>query len=175
LIAHRIRILRHNNWNRRSCFLSGTRCLEATRNDYVYLQTNKFRRKLRNALILLLGKSVLGGDILSLDPPKLLHLLPERLPKNRTAGSSAIIQETYAEDFPRLLRLGHRPAHRERQDDYKKPHPFSILDPSTRLRTGFGFSIIGLRGEESPTKYALHLFGSLNRKSAQPEADQSFG
>ena len=37
----------------------------------------------------LLGKSVLDGDILSLDPAKLAQLLPERLHEDRATGSSA--------------------------------------------------------------------------------------
>ena len=56
--------------------------------------------------MLLLGKSVLDGDILSLNPSKFAQLLPERLQEDRATGSSAIIQETYAEDFPCLLRVG---------------------------------------------------------------------
>ena len=39
--------------------------------------------------MLLLGKSVLDGDILSLDPSKLAQLLPERLQEDRDTGSSA--------------------------------------------------------------------------------------
>ena len=50
--------------------------------------------------MLLLGKPVLDGDILSLDPAKLPQLLPERLHENRATRSSACIQETDAEDFP---------------------------------------------------------------------------
>ena len=69
------------------------------------LRRTKLRRKLRQALTLLLGKSVLDGDILSLDPSKLAQLLPERLHENRATGSSACIQETYAEDFSCLLRV----------------------------------------------------------------------
>jgi hypothetical protein len=53
----------------------------------------------------LLGKPVLDGDIFSLDPAKLSHLLPERVHEDRATGSSAIIQETYAEDFSCLLRV----------------------------------------------------------------------
>jgi hypothetical protein len=48
----------------------------------------------------LLGKPVLESDIFFLDPSKLARLLPERLRKDRATGSSALIQETYAEDFP---------------------------------------------------------------------------
>ena len=57
--------------------------------------------------MLLLGKSVLDGDILSLNPSKLAQLLPERVHEDRATGSSAWIQETDAEDFSRLLRLGY--------------------------------------------------------------------
>ena len=56
--------------------------------------------------MLLLGKPVLDGDILSLNPSKLAQLLPERLQEDRATRSSACIQETYAEDFPCLLRVG---------------------------------------------------------------------
>ena len=56
--------------------------------------------------MLLLCKPVLDGDILSLNPSKLAQLLPERVHEDRAAGSSAWIQETDAEDFPCLLRLG---------------------------------------------------------------------
>ena len=73
--------------------------------DQINLKTNQVRRKLRQALRLLLGKPVLDGDILSLDPAKLAHLLPERLHEDRATRSSAIIQETYAEDFSCLLRV----------------------------------------------------------------------
>ena len=74
--------------------------------DQINLKTNQVRRKLRQALILLLGKPVLDGDIFSLNPSKLAQLLPERLHEDRATGSSACIQETYAEDFPCLLRVG---------------------------------------------------------------------
>jgi hypothetical protein len=83
----------------------------------------------------LLGKPVLDGDILSLNPAKLAQVLPERLQEDRATGSSATLQVTYAEDFPCLLRRGHSPSHHEHEGDYRKPQPFSILD--------FRFSIIG--------------------------------
>ena len=73
--------------------------------DQINLKTNQVRRKLRQALRLLLGKPVLDGDIFSLNPSKLAQLLPERLHEDRATRSSAWIQETYAEDFPCLLRL----------------------------------------------------------------------
>ena len=53
----------------------------------------------------MLSKPVLDGDILSLDPSKLAQLLPERFQEYRATRSSAWIQVTYAEDFPRLLRV----------------------------------------------------------------------
>ena len=74
--------------------------------NQINLKTNQVRRKLRQALSLLLCKPVLDGDILSLDPSKLAQLLPERLHEDRATRSSAFIQETYAEDFPCLLRVG---------------------------------------------------------------------
>jgi hypothetical protein len=54
----------------------------------------------------LLGKPVLDGEILSLNPSKLAQLLPERLQEDRATRSSAIIEVPYAEDFSCLLRLG---------------------------------------------------------------------
>ena len=63
---------------------------------------------------LLLGKPVLDGDIFSLNPSKLAQLLPERVHEDRATGSSACIQETDAEDFSCLLRVGKRNAkHKE--------------------------------------------------------------
>ncbi len=58
--------------------------------------------------MLSLGESVLDGEILSLDPAKLAQLVQERLHEARHTSSSASIQETDAEDFPCLLRLGER-------------------------------------------------------------------
>jgi hypothetical protein len=115
----------------------------------------------------LLGKPILDDDILSLNPSKLAQLLPKGLQADRATGSSAIIQEPYAGNFPWLLRVCPRPAHGKRDDDCKKLRPFSILDPSIRLRTGFGFSIVGKRGTEPNSKFPLHLFFSLieNRQS----------
>ena len=63
--------------------------------------------------MLLLGKPVLDGDILSLNPSKLAQLLPERVHEDRATRSSAIIQETYAEDFSCLLRLGGKAKRKE--------------------------------------------------------------
>ena len=54
--------------------------------------------------MLLLCKSVLDGDILSLDPSKLAEFLSQRFPKDGTTRSSARIQDSHAEDFSRLLR-----------------------------------------------------------------------
>ena len=55
--------------------------------------------------------------------------LPERLHKDRATGSSAWVQETYAENFSCLLRVGHSPAEGECTSEGDK-HP-----------TNFGFSI----------------------------------
>jgi hypothetical protein len=96
----------------------------------------------------LLGKSILNGDILSLNPPKLAQLLAERLQKSCHTRSSASIQKTYAEDFSRLLRACPRPDQREREHYCKKPRPFSIFD--------FGFWIIGQRIRESHPRSFNH-------------------
>ena len=124
--------------------------------------------------MLLLGKPVLDGDIFSLNPSKLAQLLPERLQEDRATRSSTWIQETYAEDFPCLLRLCPHPAHRECDDDCKNPRPFSILDPSVRLRvcpefiegTGFRFPIVGNRIRPSHPNLLFILFSLIeNRQS----------
>jgi hypothetical protein len=62
----------------------------------------------------LLGKAKLESEVLSLNPTKLAQLLPERVDKDRATGSGAIIQETYAEDSPRLLRRGDTPRNHHR-------------------------------------------------------------
>jgi hypothetical protein len=67
---------------------------------------DQVHRKLRQALRFSLRESVLDGDILSLTPTKLAHLLPERLQEDRHPRSSAWIEETDAGDFSRLLRVG---------------------------------------------------------------------
>ena len=91
----------------------------------INLKTNQLRRKLGQTLRLLLRKPVLDGDILSLDPSKLAQLLPERLHEDRATGSSAWIQETYAENFPWLLRLGGRDKEQQRAVANSKGNEFS--------------------------------------------------
>ena len=77
--------------------------------DQIDLETNQVGSKFRQALILLLGKPILDSETLSLDPSKLAQLLAEHLHEARVTRRSASIQETYAEDFPCLLRVGHSP------------------------------------------------------------------
>src|SRR5262245_19197873 len=85
-------------------------------------------------LRLLLCKSVLDGNILSLNPSKLEQFLAERVQEDRDTRSSAWIQETYAEDFPRLLRLG-RKAKCQEQSAKSKAKYFSpcCLVPHTYI------------------------------------------
>ena len=85
--------------------------------DQINLKTNQLRRKLGQALDFSLAKPVLDGDTFSLNPSKVAQLLQERLHEDCAPGSSAWIQETYAEDFPRLLRVYHSPTEGERQSD----------------------------------------------------------
>ena len=103
--THGVPNARHHDGDGSSRSLRRQRRWSSCDHDQINLKTNQVRRKLRQALILLLGKPVLDGDILSLDPAKLAQLLPERLQEDRATGSSAIIQETYAEDFSCLLRV----------------------------------------------------------------------
>ena len=87
-------------------FLRRQRVAVPMSHDQINLETNQVRRKLGQALSFPVRKSVLDGDILSLNPSKFAQLLPERFQQDGTPRSSACIQETYAEDFPCLLRLG---------------------------------------------------------------------
>jgi hypothetical protein len=73
----------------------------------------------------LLGKPIIDGDILSLNPSMLAHLLPERLQEDRNTRSSAIIQETYAEDFSCLLRVGGNAKRKEQSAKRKAKEFFS--------------------------------------------------
>jgi hypothetical protein len=61
----------------------------------------------------LLGKPIIDGDILSLNPSKLAQLLPKRVQEDCDTRSGAIIQETDAEDFSLLLRLSGRAKRKE--------------------------------------------------------------
>jgi hypothetical protein len=71
--------------------------------DQINLKSNQVRRKIRYALILLLGKPILDGDILFLNPSKLTQLLSKHLQEPCHTRSSACIQETDAQDFSLLL------------------------------------------------------------------------
>src|SRR5262249_47122376 len=86
------------------------RCRRRSRGDnQINLKTNQIRRKLWQALIPLLCKPVLDDVIPPLNPSKLAHLFPERIDEDRVTGRGAWIQVTDAEDFSRLLRVGHSP------------------------------------------------------------------
>ena len=56
------------------------------------------------------------------------------------------------------------PTESERENESDNPNQFSILDTSTKLRTGFRFPIVGWTHEQLKPKDSLHLFNSLNRK-----------
>ncbi len=64
-------------------FLAANAACRPCDHDQINLKTNQVRRKLRQALRLFLGKPVLDGEILSLDPSKLAQLLQERLHEDR--------------------------------------------------------------------------------------------
>jgi hypothetical protein len=84
---------------------------------------------------LTIGISILDGDGFSLDVSKVAQTLPKSFNPIRNSGMGKSQQDSYAWELPRLLGLCPRPAHREGNDDCKKPRPFSILN--------FRFSIIG--------------------------------
>jgi hypothetical protein len=83
-----------------------TPCLALFRHDQINLKSNQVRRELWQTVTFPLCKSVFDGDILSLSPSELAHLLSERLQEGHATRSSAIIQVTDAGDFSWLLRLG---------------------------------------------------------------------
>src|SRR5437879_1836475 len=72
------------------------------------------------ALKFLIRKSVLDGDILSLNPSKLAQLLPERLHEHRHTRSSARIQETYVRNFSCLLRFSECTYGEKEKRDYRE-------------------------------------------------------
>ena len=72
------------------------------------------------------GKPVLEGDILSLDPTKLAQLLPERVHEDRAYQKQCYdIQETYAKDFPCLLRVGGKAMSQEHSGKSKTKNSFT--------------------------------------------------
>jgi hypothetical protein len=73
----------------------------------------------------LLPKPVLNGEILSLNPAKLTQLLAKRVQEYRATGSSARIQETYAEDFRRLLRVSYMKNRQKQGCKYDEKKYFS--------------------------------------------------
>jgi hypothetical protein len=61
----------------------------------------------------LIGKPILDGDVLSFDPSKIAHFLPERFQETNASRSTGYSEESYAGNFFCLLRLCPRPAERE--------------------------------------------------------------
>ena len=74
-VAHGIGVLRHDNGDRGSCRLGGACCRGTTRDNYVYFQTNQFRRKLIQAIYLSTGISILDDKIFPFRVPKLKQAL----------------------------------------------------------------------------------------------------
>src|SRR5262249_21745092 len=71
------------------------------------------------------GKPVFDSDILSVNPTKATQFLPKRIDEYRHTGSSAIIQETYAEHFSCLLRAD-RTTKRNEESEKSKDNDFSL-------------------------------------------------
>ena len=63
--------------------------------DQINLKANQIPRELGQPFGLLLGKPVFDGEMLTLNPTKLAHLLLERVDEDRANGSSARVQEPY--------------------------------------------------------------------------------
>lgn len=78
--------------------------------EQIDFKTDQICRKRRQPLnSFTLCKPELYGYIFSLNPAKIAQLLAERLHEDRATGSSAWIQETYAENFSWLLGVGGKP------------------------------------------------------------------
>jgi hypothetical protein len=73
----------------------------------------------------LVGKPILDADVFSFNPAKLAQLLPECVHQDRHTGKRAWIQETYAKDFPRLLRLGGKAKSKEQSAKGKPKDAFA--------------------------------------------------
>jgi hypothetical protein len=120
---------------------------------------NQLGRKLWQAIQFLLGKSVLDDEILSLVQSNLAQLLPERIYEDRHPGSRARIEEANAEDFPCVLRVGHRATDDcEGESKDQKPRPFWILDCR--------FWIVGPNPKSSNESFVFHDFFSIITVSA---------
>jgi hypothetical protein len=79
----------------------------------------------------LLGKPILDGDILSLNPSKLAQLLSERVQEDRATGSSAIFQITDAGNFRCLLRVdgnAKRKEHGAKQPKHSRTWNIGMLE-----------------------------------------------
>ena len=143
----------------RSRFLRRQRRRRRRDHDQINLKTNQVRHQLRYPFRPLLGKPVLDGDILSLNPSKLAELLQEHLQQPCHTSSSASIEETDAEDFPCLLRLGERSRSQKKScqspDGGSSVHFFSVpilgvenifvsgrdsADAAQHPQHGFGYS-----------------------------------
>ncbi len=130
---------------------AGRRC----DHDQINLKTNQVRRKLRQALILLLGKPVLDGDILSLDPSKLAHTPAGTRPLAPRYRQRCLDPGNLCGRFSRLLRVNRTTIARSRVviDEEMKAflHGFSHwpaqvyqLAYKTRSLTAFGMTAISV-------------------------------
>ena len=76
------------------------------RNDDIYIEPNQLGDKRGKAIRLSLIRSPLNDNIFPLDVSKLAQTLTECLVAAGLRGKRGTGQESYAGDFPRLLRLG---------------------------------------------------------------------
>jgi hypothetical protein len=66
------------------------------------------------------------------------------------------MKEADAPDSCLLLSHGHFHTPGEQDEGCQKPRPFSILDISTLLSTGFRFPIVGTRGHNLEPRISIH-------------------
>ena len=78
----------HHDRDRRRRVLGGPDCRRAFRHDELYSETDQFRSKLREPVLLALGKAVLEADIPPLDPAELPQAVTEGVYENPSGGSA---------------------------------------------------------------------------------------
>ena len=103
--ADRIGILRHDNRNRRSCFLHTTGYRRTTRDDEVDFETHELGGKLAAALDFSFCRAPFDDDVLTLNVSELAETLAECLGASRDSRSRRIELKSYTRNLRRLLRL----------------------------------------------------------------------
>jgi hypothetical protein len=85
--------------------------------DHVDFETHEIGCEVGEAVQLTLGKSILDGDVLSLDPSEVAKTLPERLFRRHGGSARKRREKSDPRNLCRLLRVGHeRPGNEARSE-----------------------------------------------------------